>query len=423
MTPNELYYFVPNQVILHIEHDKMNKDDLEAAVAAFLSIPNPPWDSLALLKGNAITFPLIRSDHGKYISIVLTQFDPYPLKGNEFDLNGQQNFPINQLIQLYIELGTGVFISNDPYIFLRTLSPNLLASGTPHQPGLGGPGTWPEAAVKPSDNLAKFTLPGPLNLNEYNLLSVGEKVEVAILDTAPSTTRYMDYKNGIPGALGLPLPDINQWPDHTLLQQLLGPSGILVDHIVGYQPTWEDFCFSLRGHEYLMPDHGLFIAGIIHTIAPGARLKLYEVLNPYGAGSYYSIYTGLERALADFNGRDRRLVDKFIVNMSLVLNLPVVLNLPQLPDKENIYVYMNYDLGITDKYVEQEQIECFDKMSFSIREILRQIVGLKNVLVVAAAGNDAKDGSRPWARYPAACQGVIGVGALPKDRVNEFIHS
>jgi hypothetical protein len=415
MIPNELYYFVPGQVILHIEHDKMTRDNLEAAIATFLSIPNPSWNQLALIKGNAITFPLIKSDHGKYISILLTQFDPYPLKENELDLNEHQNFPINQLIQLYTELGTGIFISHDPYIFLRTLAPNLLASGTPHQPGLGGPGSWPEEAVQPSDHLGKFTLPGHPNLNEYNLSSIGEKVEVAILDTAPSSSYYMGSVGGTPMGLGLPLPDINQWPDHNLLQKLLGQGGKLVNNIVGYQPTWKDFCFSLQGHGYLMPDHGLFIAGIIYNIAPGAQLKLYEVLNPYGAGSYYSIYAGLERALADFKGRDQRLVDKLIINLSLVLNLPVVLNLPQLPDKGNIYVYMNYDLGITDKYIEQEQIECFDKMSFSIREILRQIVGLKNVLVVAAAGNDAKEGSRPCTRYPAACQGVIGVGALPKD--------
>jgi hypothetical protein len=49
---------------------------------------------------------------------------------------------------------------------------------------------------------------------------------------------------------------------------------------------------------YRMTDHGLFVAGIIHTIAPQAELHLIEVLNPYGVGDLESItraYIGCSR--------------------------------------------------------------------------------------------------------------------------------
>ena len=47
--------------------------------------------------------------------------------------------------------------------------------------------------------------------------------------------------------------------------------------------------------------------------------------------------------------------------------------------------------------------------------VLKWITSLNNVVIVAAAGNEAGPGVRPYAYYPAALEGVVGVGALPRE--------
>ncbi len=54
--------------------------------------------------------------------------------------------------------------------------------------------------------------------------------------------------------------------------------------------------YGVAGHEYWMYDHGLFVAGIIHTIAREAQLHLIEVLNWFGVGTLETIARGLEFA-------------------------------------------------------------------------------------------------------------------------------
>ena len=50
-----------------------------------------------------------------------------------------------------------------------------------------------------------------------------------------------------------------------------------------------------------MASHGLFVAGIIRSIAPQAKLRLIQVLNQDGGGSVESITQGL--TVADRSGR------------------------------------------------------------------------------------------------------------------------
>jgi hypothetical protein len=414
---SELYYFVPGQVILHLEHDDITVPQLEEAVDAFLKDeiikdPTSPWTQLTLQSGQTITFPLIKYDDGKNISLVLMQLNPDPDTDVD-DVDGNQEKLIILLRQLYEALGEGIVISDSPShsIFLSTLTPNSLMSGAPHQPGTGGPGSWPVQAEAPGDNQWQFDL----KKIQY---STKEKVGMGILDTEigdyQTISDYQKIPADIRPKIESPSEEIvevaildtaiceeefeialNKWPDHPLLLNLWGEEKKL--EIKPYRfSDWENINhFSPMGHRYKMPDHGLFVAGIIKTIAPQAQLKLYEVLNKYGMGSYYSISTGLKNVLRDLEvkrqkNREQDIEDKKNREQRLVINLSLVLNLPP--------------------------VDISDKISDSIQKILRRIVELKNVFVVAAAGNDAPSPEgRPSARYPAACPGVIGVGALAKN--------
>jgi hypothetical protein len=58
-----------------------------------------------------------------------------------------------------------------------------------------------------------------------------------------------------------------------------------------------------------------------------------------------------------------------------------------------------------------------DELTASFREVVNQFMG-SGVVVVAAAGNDAKE-THPSARFPAAYDNVIGVGAMPNDSLDQ----
>ena len=245
-------------------------------------------------------------------------------------------------------IGTGFYIPNDNQgtYLLHYILPNTLMSSAPHLPASGGPGVWPVEAAQPGIGQSKFSYPGIQNSGKYINPTAGQGVEVAILDTSP-------IKNELDGALKL-------WPGHPLLSSLWGSNRKLELKPMRYiSADWTNIDhFSPMGHRYLMPDHGLFVAGIINSIVPQAQLNLYEVLNHYGIGSYKSVYTGLKRVLGNY-----RMGQKLVINLSLVLSLPLVSH------EGGSLSYLHIDPGITDRYRLPNQLLCIESMSVSFREI------------------------------------------------------
>ena len=139
--------------------------------------------------------------------------------------------------------------------------------------------------------------------------------------------------------------------------------------------------FSLKGQRYLMPDHGLFVAGIISTIASGAELHLFEVLSPYGVGSIETIAKGMH----DADSLPRAAGVHLIINCSLQM----VLDPNASP---NVLTYGHQTL----------------------REIC-DLLDQNNVTIVAAAGNTVPlipAAPRQPPCYPAAYPSVIAAGSL-----------
>jgi subtilisin family serine protease len=153
-----------------------------------------------------------------------------------------------------------------------------------------------------------------------------------------------------------------------------------------------------------MPDHGLFIAGIIHCFVPKARLYLIQVINDWGICSISSIVAGLEK-LVEFRAQARRRVP-LVINLSLVLGLP----------REQTHRAAAHS-GHGPRWLETFQPAALDDLSVLFEKIANLLSGTPNSIVVAAAGNDGlkprqNPQNLPRTRYPAAFPKVTGVGAL-----------
>jgi hypothetical protein len=216
-------------------------------------------------------------------------------------------------------------------------------------------------------------------------------VDVAVLDTAHDV---VDIERAL-----------RRWPHHPLLQRLCGPGGKLRRpdgslriSYAGYTHLLQLADVDLREHRYAMPDHGLFVAGIINSIAPAAELELIEVLNPYGCGSLETLI----RAFAELANRRRAQAERrpLVINCSLVLNIP---NVPEIAER---------DLKDSQQWPAVRAL-LNEQTPGLLGEIFR-LLRDEGVYIIAAAGNDRHGGEpvAPPARYPAAIESVTGISAL-----------
>jgi hypothetical protein len=382
--PHELVYYLPGQVILHLTHAAdLTPEILARELKAFLTDSNEdqPWKNELKPPGpeSVLTFPIQRE--GVVISIVPTRL------ANEQADPGAVGRLLNSFYGRYKNQLGSISSANGTPITLVSLSPNWLAGGVAHGIGVVSPGAWPEQAQVEAGRWPQFIL-GDEKLEAKP--GRGGGLHIAILDTAPCLHEIVAaYKKWCEPAEAYLHPNVKT--PHRLIESLLGPGGPL--HV--YPATLEDLRlvapYTSLGHPYSMPDHGLFVAGIIHTFVPQATLHLYEVMNSYGVGCVETLLKGLINAL---NKPDNQRPQ--IINCSLVLGLP--------PD------------GSPDPDFQYELPDSahLEKMLKPLEDIF-DLLADEGIVVIAAAGNDAQDGhKRPPARYPAAFQSVIGVGALPR---------
>jgi len=284
---------------------------------------------------------------------------------------------------------------------LRAASPNWLAGGAKDIIG-GGPGAWPAEASGVTSNTTgpqpwEFTLPQDLQPPE----TPNQAIQVAILDTAPSMVQLLyAYEAWVGDGQAQP-PTLAPNP---LLATLLsgpaaGPFNVLdqtsTPEVVG-PPNQLDVIYapnlpltSIEDHQYSMASHGLFIAGIIQSIAPNAKLRLIQVLNDGGGGSLESVAYGFSQALL------------LAPTSPIVFNCSFMLHVPRPGD-----VGPPEDVANADPQV-------LSDLTQALNDIFAHANQWPNVAIVAAAGNDGGAlGTHPKARFPAAFEHVTGVAAL-----------
>lgn len=233
----------------------------------------------------------------------------------------------------------------------------------------GGPGGRPKPLKFGDNDLEprhKFVLQDKIqDLCENE----GEGVNVVILDTAPSAHVLMQARKRV-------LDENPTTSRNLLLARLLGPHSPLQVYHAAPDALRRLEDFTIDDHHYVMSDHGLFVAGIIHSIAPRAKLHLFEVLNRYGVGDVETVIDALKFASENLTCKP------LVVNMSLFLGLP-------LEYRRNL------------------------RQALTLVKICNQLLA-QGSLIFTAAGNDGIGKDPPTARYPAAFESALGVGALPR---------
>jgi hypothetical protein len=287
----------------------------------------------------------------------------------------------------------------------------LFSSGPESGIGTGGPGARPVLRTAQPSN-PPINAPEFVQGTQHAGHKDGEGVKVVILDTAwPKDMLETAYRDridpGKPGAV-----------HNALVEALLNPSSDRLQ--ISQMPASDRDRLSLvqlEDHPYQMPDHGLFVAGIIHTIAPSAKLVLVEVLNIYGVGDLISITRGLKEVAVAKNDAERKefSADRLLINCSLCMNLPFELSEDGTDDILNIRAALAAASVDEETWLLQES------------RLMQRVVDLlfsQGRKIIAAAGNESKDpAARPQARYPAAFASVLGVGAIPRQGSGQPVSS
>lgn len=224
-----------------------------------------------------------------------------------------------------------------------------------------------------------------------------DDVLVAVLDSAPHPDRVRSAATR---------PELRRhWLLQRLVQDLRSEDGSFVVEYDRYLQT-DDVStgrdYQNEARYYLMPDHGLAVAGLIRDVAPRARIRLIRVLNDYGGGDLYSLtaaVSDLERELV--TGAVRRLV----VNLSLTI-MPDMRRLP--------YIWFDHRQWPTTQLVGAMRV--LNHIEEGVRLLFEGLYA-HGALVTAAAGNDSlaavQQGRAPRPpRAPARYETTLSVTAV-----------
>jgi hypothetical protein len=274
---------------------------------------------------------------------------------------------------------------------IQLLAPNWLASvASSDSGGTGGRGRPPRPFYGNRKTASYRFNDLMINLHAHGLDGDGTGVDVVIFDTAPSGHDLVAARK--------------EWPDHPIIFSLLGPSGKLRLYPASYDELLRIGNTSINDGSYRLTDHGLFVAGIIHSIAPKADIHLIEIMNHCGVGDFMSFVQGLQRVRTEIYDPERKLV----INCSWILEFP----------RDDFHCRHRSEIGDPDADFERAVLE-FSKgdqaTPLMLEFLFNQFYSLGRQ-AIAAGGNDAgKQHARQiGSRYPAALRNVTEVQTPPK---------
>lgn len=405
-TPTKEYYFSPDEIVVKVRHSpttfppgpdtsppdpEQTKAQIMAAIRGFLgSGDNSQQRASTNLNQPAARAwrDMLEMPEGATSNVVTLQFTEdspvfslvrVPMK--EYNVERDTDQTVRSILRgAYADLEQNNLQPLENGYTIEDFSLNWLFSGLHHGGATGGPGGLPTEVPPPTGGVQSFRVVSPI-ASLTNTINMPRQTNayVAILDTAPTGDAIAEAYH-------------DKWPNHSGLERLFGKNftgGKLTIHYASPTTLYAMEHFSPLLHTYLMPDHGTFIAGIINSGAPDADLHLYQVLSRYGVGTFTSIAQGISDAIRDLAHLGRPL----IINCSFQFCLP----------DGDFGTQLEADLGVPMAVLQQ-----------SIRDLFEvEIVKYSNIMVVASAGNDSANQPRVDARFPAAFNNVIGVGALP----------
>ncbi len=376
-TPKEMFYWVPGEMVVVVRLPQHPADDppdrLVEQVRSQLNLLLAPY--------NLVLEPY--GTHGRWL---VPSMPPVRRRSFSFGLHRQQ-----PLVAIFFHARQTAPEVPDPMpmalsylqshleqlaqagLYIVSAMPNWLVTAAPMLYADGGPAMPPRPAPK-----LDLPIPGNppngwhLSLIDQNLPldpNGAEEVMVAVLDTAHHPDRLRS---------AVLRPELRR---NGLLQRLVAnlgsDNGSFAIEYDRYSLT-NDVCtgrdFASDARYYFMPDHGLFVAGIIRDMAPRAHIRLIRILNDFGGSDLYSLFaalTDLEQELVSGS------IHRLIINLSLTI-MPDIRRLP--------YIWFN------DRQWPSTQLTGVMRVLAHIEEGLRLLfesLYAHGALVVAAAGNDS----------------------------------
>ncbi|HVB74395.1 MAG TPA: S8/S53 family peptidase [Ktedonobacteraceae bacterium] len=404
-TPDGLYYWIPGEMVvvarLHrhpaADAQEMLIEQIRGQLNALLAgygITLEPYGSAGRWQDVLLVTPMRRSfifGRHRQQPLIAIFFHALQLNASEQDAMPMALSYIQSNLEQLAQAGLHI-VSAMPN-WLVSAAPVLYSSGGPSMPPVPAPEVdVPAASSGLTGWRVSFTDPGlPLHPNG------AEDVVVAVLDTALHPERIR---------AAVTRPELKRnWLLQQLVADLRNENGLFeIEYdrypIIGDACTGQDFYGEPR--YYFMPDHGVFVAGLIRDIASRARIRLIRILNDFGGGDIYNLFaalTDLEQEV--ISGSIRRLV----VNLSLCV-MPDIRRLP----------YIWFD----NRQWPSTQLSSAVRVLAHIEEGLRLLfesLHAQGVLIVAAAGNDSlparKQKQKPRApRAPARYETTLSVTSV-----------
>lgn len=221
--------------------------------------------------------------------------------------------------------------------------------GSPFEVG-GSPGAGPGAAADARGFWTQWAF-GDVGVGQ-SLGCTGEGVRVGVFDTSPFSVDGGTKITTVSPTLTLQV-------SHPVMSSLLRPTTVSAVNV---------------------KDHGLFVAGLAHAVAPESEIHLIRVLNDYGCGDLYTLNKALHTFIYEMSEGQGRL-DGVVMNLSLGVHQPRDTKEAGLPSD-----VVSLEMAVLEAY-------------------------RRGAVVVAAAGNDSA-GFKPQAmQLPADYPFVIGVAA------------
>jgi hypothetical protein len=227
-------------------------------------------------------------------------------------------------------------------------------------------------------------------------------VVVAVLDTSPTREQVRQRADLCPdnALLNEVADEVDTPGSEVQIEPNRLPASAFL-HLAGFRPNLKEHLSSSVAAP--VADHGLFVAGIIHDIAPRAKVRLIRVLDDNGVGDLVALLNVLHRLPSEVEPGTR-----LIINLSLVADLPTADQL--------------LELWFPHTYRSPKALRASWRMIAAMLNLthlcLEEVINwlhAKDVLVVAATGNAAFDPAiRPEPLYPAAYDTVFGVASVTR---------
>jgi Subtilase family/TAT (twin-arginine translocation) pathway signal sequence len=265
---------------------------------------------------------------------------------------------------------------------LVSVTPNWAIAAAPGFFIQGGPGGLPDADVACGKG---WHCDFPTLSASSQLLIAPSGATVVVLDTMPAPNTLSRASKQFPGntLLGEVATRLSA-PGHTY--NAVGPSPRLPH--ARHVPCGS----STPDSAYAMADHGLFVSGIVHDIAPSCDLRIIRVLNAWGAAYLSDLLAGLAQVPT---------IGPLVVNMSLTLRMPSI-------GEWHAQLRNSHYSVITA--LQQEWPTLQD--ACAPLGLILQLLAANNVFLVAASGNDSGSGPLRDPCAPAAFDSTLGVAAV-----------